>query len=389
MLRSLALMIIIVLFIASWYGSLFFHSFFNHRYAAHRMFTMSPFWEKAFFVLTWLTNGSAYLSPYAYGIMHRQHHAFADQEGDPHSPKFSKNIFDMMMDTRVKYLAISRGKVEVDPKFTKQLPEWHAFDKIAEHILVRAAWAILYIVLFALLATAWWQWLFLPFIIVMSPFHGAIINWFAHKIGYINHKMKDTSRNLWPWDLLMWGEGLHNNHHKHGSRANFANKWWELDPMYPIIWVMDKVRIIRLRRQTEKKVIDTRPTDAKLPVDIRLNLKEVGRLKLAFAKAYPSRDINQNFLEDKIRKSLSNWEEFVKKDRLPDMPEFLKKIQIRKDIQIFLENVDESLGKQLSKIVEPLDRAVRSKVRSIDLPKIKGLGPKKYKEVAVLLKLES
>ena len=44
---------------------------------------------------------------------------------------------------------------------------------------------------------AWSPWLFLllPVILTMGAFHGAIINWFVYKFGYINFRMKNTSHN--------------------------------------------------------------------------------------------------------------------------------------------------------------------------------------------------
>jgi stearoyl-CoA desaturase (delta-9 desaturase) len=33
----------------------------------------------------------------------------------------------------------------------------------------------------------------------------------------------------------MLGELFQNNHHHAGARPNFAAKWWEVDPVYPII----------------------------------------------------------------------------------------------------------------------------------------------------------
>jgi stearoyl-CoA desaturase (delta-9 desaturase) len=42
------------------------------------------------------------------------------------------------------------------------------------------------------------------------------------------------------------GELFQNNHHHAGAKPNFAAKWWEIDPTYPIIWVMDKLHIIKL-----------------------------------------------------------------------------------------------------------------------------------------------
>jgi len=80
-------MTMLFIFIALWYSSLFFQTFFQHRYAAHRAFEMSKFWEKVFFIFTYIAQGTSYMSPRAYAIMHRMHHAYTDTEMDPHSPK--------------------------------------------------------------------------------------------------------------------------------------------------------------------------------------------------------------------------------------------------------------------------------------------------------------
>jgi stearoyl-CoA desaturase (delta-9 desaturase) len=63
--------------------------------------------------------------------------------------------------------------------------------------------------------------------------------------------MKDTSRNLMPVDLLMWGEGLHNNHHKFSGRANFGVKKFEFDPLYPIIRFLAWAKVLELRKTPE------------------------------------------------------------------------------------------------------------------------------------------
>ncbi len=66
-------------------------SLFLHRYAAHRMYTMGPRTERALHLLTYLLQGSSYLSPRAYAILHRQHHAYSDTEKDPHSPHYYRD----------------------------------------------------------------------------------------------------------------------------------------------------------------------------------------------------------------------------------------------------------------------------------------------------------
>ena len=86
-------MILLIFFVVLWYTSLFCQTFFQHRYAAHGAFKMTKNWEKVFFVFTYICQGSSYMSPRAYAIMHRMHHAYTDTEMDPHSPSFSKNIF--------------------------------------------------------------------------------------------------------------------------------------------------------------------------------------------------------------------------------------------------------------------------------------------------------
>ena len=207
-------MAVIIFMIILWYGGLFFQTFFLHRYSAHQMFTMSKPAEKVVFFLTWLFQGSNYLSAYGYGIMHRMHHAYADTEKDPHSPKYDKNLFAMMWRTKNTYQDINRHLVNVDEKFTKNVPQWLWFDNLASSRISRVIWGALYITFFAFFATSLWQWLFLPVALFMAPIHGVIINWYAHIYGYVNYKLKDTSKNLLPVDFLMMGEAYHNNHHK-------------------------------------------------------------------------------------------------------------------------------------------------------------------------------
>lgn len=239
-------MFIIIFFISVWYLSLFSQTFFYHRYASHRAFTMSKFWERFFFIFSYVTQGSHYLSPKAYAIMHRLHHAYTDTKDDPHSPNFSSNIFSMMWRTRNIYSGIFKGKIKVDRKFIKNLPTWNAFDKWANSTISRALWVIVYLVIFILFATSPYLYILLPVIIGMGAFHGAIINWFAHRFGYKNFRLNNTSENLLSVDLLMLGESYHNNHHKHPSAVNFGVRWHEIDPVYPVIRLLNWLRVIRI-----------------------------------------------------------------------------------------------------------------------------------------------
>ena len=240
--------VIIGFFIAHWYLSLFFQTFFLHRYASHGSFTMSRRMEKVFYVLTWVFQGSNYLSAYGYGVMHRMHHAFADTDKDPHSPSFDETITQMMWKTKTIYSGIVDGSYQVEERFTRGVPNWPAFDRFARSWVSRISWGAAYFFVYLAFADQWWLWFLLPLQFLLAPIHGAIINWFAHKYGYRNFKVGETSRNLLPFDFLMMGEGYHNNHHKNGSSANFGGiRWHEIDPTYLIIRLFHTLGIIKLK----------------------------------------------------------------------------------------------------------------------------------------------
>ncbi len=243
-------MIIILFFAAHWYFSLFGQTFFDHRYASHRAFTMSKFWEKVFFIITYIGQGSSYLSPRAYAIMHRMHHAYTDTEQDPHSPKYFNNIFSFMWHTKKFYAGILDGTVPTEDRFSKNIPSWPLFERFAESWFSRIMWVIIYTAIYITYASSPWLFILLPFTIVMGPLHGAVINWFAHKYGYRNFTMNNTARNLLPVDILMLGESYHNDHHKYPSDINFGVKWYEIDPVYYIILLFEKLGIVKRASST-------------------------------------------------------------------------------------------------------------------------------------------
>lgn len=354
-------MLILGLFAFHWYASLFFQSLFNHRYAAHQMFRMSPFWEKVFFVGSWLANGSSYLSPNAYGILHRMHHAHADTELDPHSPKYDGNIFKMMWRTRREYLDVFHRLRPIDPKYLKNLPTWTGFDRFGEHISTRIVWVIIYVAVYALLATAWWQWLFLPLTIVMGPLHGAVINWFAHKYGYVNFPMEDTSKNLLPVDFLMWGESYHNNHHKHGSNPNFGYRWFEIDPMWPVIRFLDWIGVVQLRQKAARTNFRIRFTDS-----------QKAAISAALARLPHLKGTPRIMPERKLGQLLHSWKQFVEADWRGNIADYYHKISVREELEVFLQTAKGSVRRKISKMVEPLDTRFKARMIPVDTQRLRG-----------------
>lgn len=263
-------MLIILLFFAGhWYFSLFMQTFLQHRYAAHGAFSMSKFWERFFYILTYISQGSSYVSPRVYAIMHRMHHAYTDTDKDPHSPTYDKNIFAMMWRARLWTSGIYNNRQVIEPRFLKNLPDWPAIDRLAHSVWSRLGWIAVYILFYVKFAPSAWFFLLLPVHILMLPIQGVIINWFAHKYGSVNFKLKNTSTNLFKVDLIMMGEAYHNNHHKNPSATNFGFKWYEMDPTYLFIRFFSWLKIIRINKLAPVKVaVPVTVADTATPVEV-------------------------------------------------------------------------------------------------------------------------
>ncbi len=210
---------------------------------------MNKFWERFFYGFTFITQGASFLNPRAYAIMHRMHHAYSDTEKDPHSPHFFADVWQMTMKTKDIYLNYVKYKIEPEKAFQGNYPEWKVLDKISDMWLVRIVFSLVYILFYVKFATSVWLFLLLPVHLFMGPIHGAIVNWCGHKYGYSNYNNDDHSKNTLPVDLLLMGELMQNNHHKSPNNINFAKKWFEFDPTFFIILLMNRMRIIKIRKQ--------------------------------------------------------------------------------------------------------------------------------------------
>jgi stearoyl-CoA desaturase (delta-9 desaturase) len=243
-------MAIPLFFIGHWYLSLFTQSFFLHRYAAHGMFTLNKFWERFFYIFTYIAQGSSFLNPRAYAIMHRLHHSHSDTEEDPHSPVVYPNIFGMMWRTAKLYNGYLNNRIQVSKEvlqgYFPKMAGW--FENFAESFWSRIGWGVGYTLFYIFFAESWWWFLLLPAHYLMGPIHGAIVNWFGHKVGYTNFKNGDNSKNTLLIDFLMMGELFQNNHHKFPLKLNFGVKWFEFDPTWQIIRVMNWIGILKLKR---------------------------------------------------------------------------------------------------------------------------------------------
>lgn len=237
---------ILIFFILHWQLSVFFQTFFLHRYGAHRIISMSRGWERFFYFCTYVCQGASFLNPRAYAILHRMHHAYSDVPGDPHSPRMQPNFLRMMWETKLRYDDFAYDKLKPEPRFDGGVPEWPTLDKLGQSWPMRLAWVGAYTAFYVAFAPSPWWYLLLPIHYVMGPIHGGIVNWCGHRYGYKNFDNGDDSKNTLIFDFVTQGELFQNNHHKYGMSLNFAVRWFEIDPAYYVIRAFTALGIVKL-----------------------------------------------------------------------------------------------------------------------------------------------
>jgi stearoyl-CoA desaturase (delta-9 desaturase) len=250
---------LLIFIVVQFFASLFLHSFFLHRYGTHRQFSMSHRMERFFFILTYLCQGSSFLDPKAYAIIHLEHHAHSDTPKDPHSPlnfsilkwglDFPIAVFRMMKYLRYVFAEVYYGRSELLKLYSdKKFPGWPHFEKFASSRFSSLLFIIIYAFIYFSLASSWWFWVFFPITVLSGPAQGAIVNWCGHIWGYRRYKLSDNSRNTPVLNVVMLGELNQNNHHKDPDNPNFAKAWYEFDLIYPVILFFNWIRIIKLKK---------------------------------------------------------------------------------------------------------------------------------------------
>jgi stearoyl-CoA desaturase (delta-9 desaturase) len=201
-------------------------SIYLHRCATHRALELHPAVRWVFRFLLWLTTG---LLTKAWVAVHRKHHAFTDEEGDPHSPALEGlwkvqfgNVFYYRREAKKK-TTLERYASDIKEDFWDRALFNHGLLGVVVGTILLCAvigirWGLLSAGLYAI-----------SYVFVLS----SSINGLCHTIGYKN--FDNTATNLRFLALLTGGEGLHNNHHEFPRSPKFSWRPSEIDPAWPII----------------------------------------------------------------------------------------------------------------------------------------------------------
>jgi stearoyl-CoA desaturase (Delta-9 desaturase) len=219
-----------------------------HRLFTHRSFSTTPWLRFTFAVL-----GSAAIEGpvIAWVADHRKHHAFSDQEGDPHSPHVGhgggwRGALRGLAHAHVGWLFIhtQRGaKRRYAPDLMK--------DPIVSFVdRTFIAWALAGLALPFCLGLVIGQSLKAGLTALL--WGGAVrmlvihhvtysINSLCHYFGRKRFATGDESRNLLWLSVLSFGEAWHNNHHAFPTSAAHGLRRWELDPSALVIRLLEKL----------------------------------------------------------------------------------------------------------------------------------------------------
>ena len=215
-----------------------------HRLLTHRGYQV-PKWIE--YVMTVFATMSLEGGPIFWVSTHRVHHQLSDKEGDPHTPREGGwwahagwILFGQALHTQIK--ALSRYSPDLSrDRFHVWLSKYHWMPITLSAIL-----------LFSL----GWYWggfvngvaMFLwgALLRVTLGLHATwLVNSATHMWGSRRFETRDDSRNNWWVALLTGGEGWHNNHHAHPVSARHGLKWYEIDPNFWGIWILEKLGLAR------------------------------------------------------------------------------------------------------------------------------------------------
>jgi stearoyl-CoA desaturase (delta-9 desaturase) len=218
----------------------------------HRYLTHGAFKARRWLRVTLTVAGSLALEgPVIQWVAdHRRHHAFADREGDPHSPwRFGASVGG---------LAKGLLYAHCGWLFTRQMSNRDRFapDLVADRDIARVdryfgALSLASVfgpaVIGGLLTMSWYGAVtafFWASLVRIALLHHVTwsINSICHVYGDRPYATRgdDRAANFWPLAIISMGENWHNSHHADPTCARHGVRRGQLDPSARLIWFFEK-----------------------------------------------------------------------------------------------------------------------------------------------------
>jgi stearoyl-CoA desaturase (delta-9 desaturase) len=211
-----------------------------HRSQAHRGVEFHPAVAHFFRFWLWLTTG---MVTRQWVAIHRKHHRFSDDPGDPHSPHVY-GIQQVLFKGALLYHAAAKDQAMVDTYGAGTPNDWMEQNIYSKHSKL----GIMLMLLIDILLFGWWGLVVWGIQMIWIPFWAAgVINGIGHWTGYRNGITKDHSRNISPLGIVIGGEELHNNHHLDPANPRLSRRWFEFDIGWAYIRLLSVLRLAHTR----------------------------------------------------------------------------------------------------------------------------------------------
>jgi stearoyl-CoA desaturase (delta-9 desaturase) len=226
-----------------------------HRYFSHRSFTAG---RKVQFLFALLGCAAAQKGPLWWASHHREHHAYSDTPRDPHSPLmggFWRSHILWFLDPASYAVKEDRIRDFLEYPELRWLERYHwtaAAASMAFLLLLGEALRRF----FPALGTGGLQMLAWGFFVsTVLVYHGTFaVNSLGHLLGRQRYATGDQSRNSAWLAAFTLGEGWHNNHHRYPLSARQGFFWWEFDPTWYGLWMLERLGLIRGLRGVPERV---------------------------------------------------------------------------------------------------------------------------------------
>jgi stearoyl-CoA desaturase (Delta-9 desaturase) len=213
-----------------------------HRLFTHRSFKTG---RVVRFVLAALGSAAIEGPVVAWVADHRKHHAFSDEEGDPHSPHVDHGGLRGLFHAHVGWLFIHDQRA---------LKSRYAPDLLADPVVSFVNRTFLWWVLAGFVAPFTIGYLLGGTLVggLSSLLWGGLIrmlvlhhvtysiNSLCHVFGRRDFETGDESRNLAWLALPSFGESWHNNHHAFPTSSVHGLKWWQVDLSSMVIRALER-----------------------------------------------------------------------------------------------------------------------------------------------------
>jgi len=341
-----------------------------HRDQAHRAIDLHPVLKHFFRVWIWLTSG---MDTGDWVAVHRKHHAFVEQNGDPHSPVVF-GLRKVLLEGTELYRAEARNPRTYE-KYSHGTPR----DWLERKLYRRSSIGITLMLLIDLLLFG------VPGIIVysiqmltMPIFAAGVINGLGHATGYRNFQTDDASTNLYPWGILIGGEELHNNHHAFPTAAKFSVRTWEFDLGWMYICILRALRLCRVRRvaPAPRFARTSRPVDIDVLRAVMYNrmhiLREYTRRVTLPVLRLEKKSQRGNRLLARARRLLLKWPGLLDDQAKSRLSQLLEENQALRTVQEYREQLA-CLWQQANVSNEKLVRQLRDWCASAEASGIQAL----------------